>query len=52
MTEDERNRISQAIARATRLVAAQPPWKRDILARAAQPTLSTPRPWVDNRRKS
>lgn len=49
MTDKE---IRQQIERATAVVQTWPSWKRNILVRSSQPTNSTARTPVDNRKSS
>lgn len=45
MTREE---LQQQIQNATKLVESWPQWKRNILIQNAQPTVSTPRPPINN----
>ena len=43
-----RNELREQVAKANRLVATWPAWKQNILAHSSQPSVSSPRPPVDN----
>lgn len=44
--------VRQQIVKATKLVEAWPAWKQNILAQSAQPSVTTPRPPVNNQAPS